>query len=119
MNKVLIFASVGEAVMGLLLVFVPGLVAGLLLGPELAGTGILVARVAGIALIALAVACWPGAASLGMLVYGLLMTLYLGWLGIMKGATGPLLWPAVFLHAVLEALLLINVRKEMTSLSGE
>jgi hypothetical protein len=119
MNKVLIFAAVAEAITGLALVFVPGLVAGLLLGSDLAGSGLLVARVAGIALIALAIACWPGPASLGMLAYGLIVTLYLGWLGATKAATGPLLWPAVLLHAVLAGLLLNNVRKEMKSSPGE
>ena len=116
MNKVLIFAAVGEAITGLMLVLVPGLVAGLLLGTDLTGSGLLVARVAGISLIALSVACWPGPASLGMLAYGLLVTLYLGWLGVTQVATGPLLWPAVLLHAVLAALLVDKFTKDMRPL---
>jgi hypothetical protein len=113
MNRVLFFAAVGEAITGLLLVFVPGLVADLLLGTGIAASGLLVARVAGIALIALAIACWPGPASLGMLAYGLLVTLYLGWLGATQVATGPLLWPAVLLHAVLAILLVRKVRSDL------
>jgi hypothetical protein len=58
-NKVLIFAAVGEAATGLALLIVPSLVGQMLLGEELTGVAIPVARVAGIALIALGVACWP------------------------------------------------------------
>ena len=53
MKKVLIFAAVAEAVTGLALLVVPSLVGQLLLGEELTGIAIPVARVAGIALIAL------------------------------------------------------------------
>jgi hypothetical protein len=55
-------------------------------------------------------ACWPGkqatsAALCGMATYGLLVTLYLSFLGIRGEWVGPLLWPAVALHAVLTLLL--------------
>jgi hypothetical protein len=115
MNKVLMFAAAGEAITGLLLCVAPALVVRLLLGTELSGSGLPVARVAGIALVALSVACWPGPASLGMLTYGLLVTLYLGLLGATQLATGPLLWPAVVVHGVLASLLMVKVRKEMKS----
>ena len=47
-----------------------------------------------------------GAAALsGMATYGLLVTLYLLYLGIRGEWVGPLLWPAVALHAVLTLLL--------------
>jgi hypothetical protein len=60
MKRALLFAAAGEAGMGLALLIVPSLVGRLLLGEELTGIATPVARVAGIALIALAVACWPG-----------------------------------------------------------
>jgi hypothetical protein len=115
MSRLLFFAALGEAGTGLLLLLVPGLVAGLLLGIDLTGSGLMVARVAGIALIALAVACLPGRGSLGMLIYGVLVTLYLGWLGLTQGATGPLLWPVVILHAILSAMLAAQIRTELRS----
>ena len=60
----------------------------------------------GIALIALGVACWPGRTALcGMLTYSALATAYLAYLGIRGHWVGPLLWPAVALHAVLTILL--------------
>ena len=68
MKKALIFAVAGEA-LTLALVVAPSLVGGLLLGEQLSGVATPVARVAGIALIGLSVACWPGPPSLGMLTY--------------------------------------------------
>ena len=105
MKRVLIFAAVGEAGTGLALLIVPSLVGRLLLGEELTGIAIPIARVAGIALIALGVACWPGPPRIGMLTYGAVVTVYLVYLGFAGGSTGTLLWPAVVVHAILTALL--------------
>jgi hypothetical protein len=113
MKSVLALAAVGEAGTGLALLIVPSLVGRLLLGEELTGIAIPVARVAGIALIALGIACWPGRdagsspsrALLAMLCYGLLAMLYLAYLGISGGWVGILLWPGVGIHAVLTFLL--------------
>jgi hypothetical protein len=73
-----------------------------------------VARVAGIALIALGIACWPGPPLVGMLTYSALVMLYLAYLaylGFAGGVTGVLLWPAVFLHVILTALLTRDVMR--------
>ena len=105
MKKALIFAAVGEAATGLALLVVPSLVGQLLLGVDLTGIAVPVARVAGIALIGLGVACWPGPPLAGMLIYTALVALYLAYLGTAGGSTGVLLWPAVALHAILTALL--------------
>ena len=95
MKKVLIFAAVAEAATGLALLIVPSLVGQLLLGEELTGVAIPVARVAGIALIALGIACWPGPPLVGMLIYSAAVTLYLAYLGFAGGFAGVFLWPAV------------------------
>ena len=105
MKKVLLLAAVSEAATGLALLIVPSLVGRLLLGQELAGVAIPVARVLGIALIALGVACWPGTPLVGMLTYSAAVTLYLAYVGFAGGLTGILLWPAVVLHVILTALL--------------
>jgi hypothetical protein len=105
MKEALILAAVGEAATGLALLIAPSLVGQLLLGEELAGVAIPVARVAGIALVALAIACWPGPPLVGMLTYSALVTLYLAYLGFAGGSTGVLLWPAVALHVVLSVFL--------------
>ena len=105
MKKVLVLAAVGEAATGVALLIVPSLVGRLLLGEELTGVAIPVARVTGIALIALGVACWPGPPLVGMLTYSAAVTLYLAYVGFAGGLTGILLWPAVVLHVILTALL--------------
>ena len=106
MKNVLKLAAIGEAVTGLALLVVPSLVSSLLLGTELTGVSIPIARVTGIALVGLGVACWPNWTALcGMLTYGALVTLYLLYLGIRGEWVGPLLWPSVALHAVLALLL--------------
>jgi len=111
MKWVLIFAAVGEAGTGLALLIVPSLVGRLLLGEELTGIAIPVARVAGIALVALGVACFSageaGQGLSGMLTYSLLATLYLVYLGLDGEWVGSLLWPAAVIHAALTFLLAI------------
>ncbi len=60
-TKTLVIGSAAiEAATGVALIAVPDLVARLLLGTELSGSGIAVARVAGFGLLTLAIACWPG-----------------------------------------------------------
>jgi hypothetical protein len=106
MKKLLAVAAVAEAATGLALLIVPSLVGWLLLGVELAGVSIPVARVLGIALLALGVGWWPGSTTLrGMLTYSALVTLYLLYLAIRGEWVGPLLWPVVVIHALLTALL--------------
>ena len=87
------------------LLIVPSLVAYLLLGQDLSGVAIAVARMAGIALIGLGIACWPGPPLVGMLTYSAVVTLYLSYVGFADGLAGVFLWPAVALHAILSVFL--------------
>lgn len=105
MKGMLVLAAVGEAATGVALLIVPSLVGRLLFGEELTGVAIAVASVTGIALIALAIACWPGTPLTGMLTYSAAVTLYLAWVGFAGGLTGILLWPAVVIHGILTVLL--------------
>ena len=115
MKKLLALAAIAEVATGLALLVAPALVGRLLLGAELKGVAVAVARVLGIALIALGVACWPGPALLGMLTYGALVTAYLLYLAVRGEWVGPLLWPAVALHAILTLLLVRSwLAKRMT-----
>lgn len=104
MKKVLIFACLCEAVTGLALLVVPSLVGQLLFGEELTGLAIPIARLTGIALVALAIACWQDSLA-GMLAYNAAVTLYLSCIGIAGGLTGVLLWPAAAFHLVMSILL--------------
>jgi len=111
MKSALAFAAISEAAIGLALLIVPSLVGQLLLGEQLSGVAVPVARVAGMALIALGIACWPGRPLLGMLTYSASVTLYLAYLGAAGDSNGILLWPAVVLHATLTVLLARDVLK--------
>lgn len=113
MNRLLALAAAIEAVTGLALIIDPSLVARLLLGNGVSEAGVAVGRVAGIALIALGLACLPSssvatgaaAACRAMFTYNLLVSAYLGFLGIGGQRVGRLLWPAVAIHGFLTLLL--------------
>src|SRR5271166_1976331 len=100
-----------ELATGVALIAVPDLVALVLLGTGLPDAGIAVARLTGIALLCLGLACWPGAddasepAIRALLAYNLLAALYLGYLRVGEGFVSYLLWPACALHLVLGLLL--------------
>ena len=104
-KRMLTVAAIAEAATGMALLSVPSLVGQLLLGVELGGIAVPVARVTGIALIGLGVACWPGPPLAGMLTYSAVVAAYLAYLGIAGGLTGVLLWPAVVVHVILSVLL--------------
>jgi hypothetical protein len=110
MNRPLALAAIAEAVTGLALVLAPALVARLLFGAVSSDEALIVARVTGLALISLGVACGPAAESSqsalrGMTVYSFGAGLYLTYLGVAGQRVGPLLWPAAILHLLLALLL--------------
>jgi hypothetical protein len=110
MKKLLIFTAIAEALTGLILLVYPPIIFSLLFGAEITGAGIVVSRIAGISLLALATACWPDAmahrALYGMMTYNILATLYFIYVGV-SGEVGILLWPAVAVHAGLSILLVL------------
>jgi hypothetical protein len=113
MDRVLAVCAAVEAVTGVALAAYPHIVVGLLLGAAPAGAGIAVTRIAGIALLALGIACWPGGnpnrtvdqAYGGMLTYSAFVSLCLAYAGLADKLIGPLLFPAVAGHAMLAVLL--------------
>lgn len=110
--NVLAFSAVAELTTGLALMVMPAFVVTLLLAPVTSAMIVPVARVAGIALIALGLACWPSrhragdAAFRSLMTYNLLVAVYLAYLGAVEHLGGPLLGPVVGLHAVVAGLLL-------------
>ena len=112
-REVLVLLDVAiEGATGLALIAIPNFVARVLLGAELPDIGVVTARVAGIALLALVLGAWLGRHARGgvstlaaLLAYNALITVYLGWLGLAGVFVGPLLWPVVAVHAVVTALL--------------
>jgi hypothetical protein len=88
MKSVLAFAAVAEAATGLVLLLLPSVARQLPPGAEMAGTAVTVARVAGIALIALSATCWPGTPLFAMLGFSAAVTLYLACLGLSGASSG-------------------------------
>ena len=109
MNTVLMLAALAEAGTGVILLVYPPIVVRLLFATEILGAGVNMSRLAGIALIGLGAACWPGAdtrrAFYGMVTYSLLAMLFLIYIGVRSEGVGLLLWPAVVAHATLIVLL--------------
>src|SRR5689334_21953203 len=112
MRLLLIFAAVVEAAAGLTLLLMPAVAVAVLLGAPLdAPAGLVAARMAGAALVALAVACWRarngerGSPATGvveaMLFYNFAAALVLAYAGLRLNLHGALLWPAVVLHLCL------------------
>jgi hypothetical protein len=107
MKKLLMVAALSEAATGAGLLIVPTLLVRLLLGVELSGASVVIARMTGIALIALATACWPGQMNpyRGMFIYNAITTAYLAWVVVQGDWVGPLLLPVVVLHVLMTILL--------------
>jgi len=99
-----------ETATGVFLVADPALVIRLLIGASLSEGGLAVARVCGLALFSLGLACWPRTvvtpqAILALFAYNLLFAFYSAYLRIEAGFVAYLLWPACILHGSMAALL--------------
>jgi hypothetical protein len=110
MKSVLRLAAAIEVATGGALLIAPSVVGRMLLGERLEGVATPLGRVAGIALVALGIACW-GRPTLGMSIYGGGVALFLAYVGLGGHMAGFLLWPAVVLNIVLTALLIGAARR--------
>ena len=99
-RRLVAIAAAIEAVTGAALIADPPLVVRLLIGSGLSDGGVAIGQVCGFALLSLGLACRPrrtvvtAQAASALLTYNLMTALYLGYLGVMAGFTGYLLWPA-------------------------
>ena len=120
MKLLLMVTAVLEAATGLALLVMPSAAVSILLGVPLETPGGLVAgRLAGAALVALAVACWQtkdgerGGTSTGvveaMLFYNFAATVVLAYAGTRLELRSGLLWPAIVLHLGLGAWCLLSL----------
>lgn len=109
MNKLLTLVALADAGTGVILLAYPPIVVRLLFDAEIAGTGVIMSRIAGISLIGLGVSCWPGNSAFqplyGILAYSTMAMLYLIVIGVRREGGGLLLWPSVVVHAILIVLL--------------
>jgi hypothetical protein len=112
-RQLLTIAAVIEWLAGLGLILAPGAAAALLLGAEPDSVGLMIGRVAGVALLALGIACWGartdagGAARSGTLIAITLYNAGAGLLLVVFAATGKaggvMVWIAGVLHLGLAA----------------
>ena len=134
MKLLLIISALFEAAIGASLLILPAFTASSLLGVPLdTPSGLVAARIAGAALVALAIACWQarngerGSPASGvveaMLFYNFAAAMVLVYAGIRLGLHGALLWPAIVVHFFLGVWCLLTLwftrrklsRSEMTS----
>ena len=110
-----------EALAGIALLVMPAGAVSMLLGvPPDTPAGLVAARIAGAALVALAIACWQarngerGSPASGvveaMLFYNFAATVVLVYAGIRLDLRSAILWPAIVLHLGLGAWCLLNLR---------
>ena len=120
MKLLLMVTAVLEAATGLALLVMPSAAVSILLGVPLeTPAGLVAGRIAGTALVALAVACWQtkdgerGGTSTGvveaMLFYNFAVTVVLAYAGIRLELRSGWLWPTIVLHLGLGAWCLLSL----------
>jgi hypothetical protein len=120
-RRLLIVTAVIEVGTGMAMAIAPSLPVSLLIGSALdTPAALTVGRVAGAALLSLGVACWlaredeQSRATRGliaaMLLYDAGVVALLAHAGLVLGLSGPGLWPAILLHAVMAVWCLASLR---------
>jgi len=121
MKALLIVMAVGELLTGVALCIAPSVAISFLLNTSIGEDGgILVGRIAGIALVTLGLACWLSRNVAGtslvmvraMIIYNLGVAAFFIYGNLAEHISGIGLWPVVFLHIVLGIWCITNlVRK--------
>jgi hypothetical protein len=121
MKSFLTITALIEGATGLALAIVPSLIVSILLGTSLTDPGaILIGRLAGAALITIAIACWLFRSDTRsdvmlkvMLVYNIFSTALLIYAALVERISGPGLWPALLLHVGLLVWCLSSLRNRI------
>jgi len=105
-----------EIVVGMTFIALPYLLCRLLFATIPEGLTVPLARFAGVALLALGIACLPSkragslrGAVLGLLAYNVGATVICTWVALATSFRGLLLWPVVVLHAAITVALLTQL----------
>jgi hypothetical protein len=117
MRWILYIAAADPTLTGLFMLASPWLFGQLILGADFSGAALALGRIGGAAMFALGLASWPAgtaadpatAANRALLIYNVLATLYLSYVGGVAKMEGVLLWPAVAVHAALAILLALRL----------
>ena len=128
-KKLLIVTALAETATGVMLLVSPTLVVEFLLGASLeAPAALVVARIAGAALLSLGCACWlarndgsnhaVGGMVATMLLYNSVAVAVLANAGTGAGLVGVLTWPAAALHATLAVWCIACLRSESVNAAG-
>ena len=120
MKSLLAVTALLEGVTGLGLATVPSLVVSILLGTSFTDpAAILIGRLAGAALITIAIACWLSRDNTlspvmvkTMVCYNIFATTLLGYSVFVEKICGPGLWPAVIIHSALLVWSLSSLRSK-------
>ena len=120
MKSLLTVTAIFEAFTGISLVVVPDLLVSILIAVPLdENSGLIVARVAGLALLSLATACWqsrnasdPSPVVQAMLCYNVTIAALLIYEAVVEKFSGIGLWPVVILHLVLAVWCVQSLRKK-------
>jgi FtsH-binding integral membrane protein len=122
-SRLINLAAFIEAATGLALLTSPALVTKLLLDANPIGIASIVCRIAGVALVALAVVCFQHKVTtsssrsgpvIGLFIYNLFTGLILAKVGLSSAEIGWLLWPAAITHLIFTALFIVVPRIERT-----
>lgn len=124
MKNILTVTSIIESAAAVILLLFPSLFTSLLFGVTLdTPVAVIVARVAGVAILALSVACWfarndgqsPAARGIvsAMLFYNITITLVLIYAALFLSLSGIGLWPVALLHTAMSVWCIINLLKKI------
>jgi len=121
MKSILTITALIEGATGLALAIMPSFVVSILLETSLTDmSAILIARLAGVALITIATACWLSRSNTqsavmvkAMLVYNGFSIILLVYAVSVEQISGPGLWPAVLLHFGLLVWCLLSLRQRV------
>lgn len=119
LTKILVLAVLAEIGTGLALLYDPAFVCDWLFGLGMTPDGSLFARLFGLAILALCLACWPStrqaqcnsAAFRSLFFYNASVAVYIVYAGLFV-RSGLLLWPALLFHVAVTVLLLRSWRAE-------
>ena len=119
MNTRLLFntSAVIELLTGATFLAAPMLLLGFLLGDGEGQVGTVIARVLGVGLLSLGIACWESlgqnarlSTRIGLCTYNLGVAIVLTVVGASDTISGPILWPVMAMHAVIGAMMLWAIR---------